>query len=522
MIKKAFFKGPFLILAVLLILFGAFTLDSKEATKKKEVEQTPGEIQKGGVLKIIYKQGPATPIGWPPETVGDSLIPGTPAFETLLRKYYEGRYEPLLSEGWKIGPDKRSITFYLRKGVKFHDGSDFDAEVVKFNLEQLKASKFYTSELWSSIDIVDSHTVRINLSAYSNAILTNLTSQRAAMASLSAYRKRGLDFMRWNPIGTGPFEFVSFERDVSVKYKRFSAYWQKERPYVEGVEYVFIKDPMTQLASMEAKEAHVLLTDEKKVAFDLKAKGFSVSSYPAGVVVIMPDSANASSPFSDRRVREAIEYAIDREAIVKAKGYGFSEASYQVVPSVSNVFIKGLGRKYNPEKARVLLSSAGYKKGIKTKLIYGTMWVDRDEVVMIQNFLKQVGIEVDLELATPGQSVEYRRKGWNGLYCAAVVYFPIHPIQGIEAYIGPRTMEFPSLKRPKDMQAVFDDALSTREFEPRRGQQIVKLIFDDVMVVPLFTSPTFAIATKNVHDAGFHTHSSQRVNWTPERAWLAK
>ncbi len=153
------------------------------------------------------------------------------------------------------------ITFTLRKGVKFHDGTDFNAEAVKFNLEAKKAAKMSGTEDWSSIDILDDYTVRINLLQYVNTALARFTAIYGAMVSPTAFKKNGIDWARWNPVGTGPFQFVGFERDVSAKYKRFEGYWQKGKPYLDGVEYLYIKDPMTQSATMEAKEAHVLNTE---------------------------------------------------------------------------------------------------------------------------------------------------------------------------------------------------------------------------------------------------------------------
>ena len=130
----------------------------------------------------------------------------------------------------------------------------------------------------------------------------------------------------WNPVGTGPFKFVSYERGSKLTFTKWEGYWQKGLPYLDGIEYLFIRDPMTQQAAMRAsgsEKVHVLCVTSGEQAAMMKAQGFEVLTMPIGPVSLMPDSNNADSPLSKKKVRQAISYAINRDAIVKARGFGF-------------------------------------------------------------------------------------------------------------------------------------------------------------------------------------------------------
>jgi peptide/nickel transport system substrate-binding protein len=532
MVKK-FLSGNIFYISLVLLMIGLFLVAglveaaekpaSKATVTKAVAKAVPKgpQPQYGGVLKIIETVGPKTPFGWPPETVGEGSVAGKPAIEALLRQYYDGHFEPWLATAWKIAPDKSSITFTLRKGVKFHDGTDFNAEAAKFNLEAKKVAKVSGTEDWSSIDVVDDHTVRVNLSRYVNTVLSRFTAIYGAMVSPTAVNKNGIEWARWNPTGTGPFQFVSFERDVSTKYKKFDGYWQKGKPYLDGVEYVYIKDPMTQSASMEAGEAQVLNTETGKQPADLKAAGLNIVTAATGTLCLVPDSVNADSPLANRKVREAVEYAIDREAIAKAKSYGFWVAAYQLPPSGTMAYVKNFqGRKYNPAKAKQLLAEAGYPKGFKTR-ITPHFAVDRDVLVSIQSYLAKVGITADLDFVDQGKFTDYRRKGWkNGFLAMPFGLFPNY-LQSIQTYISTDSLDFPSLKKPAGIDVLLKDALSTLGPEPKRIQKLLKVYFDDVTVIPVHEVGRASVQQKKTQNTG-HLKFGVWPEWAPDQAWLNK
>ena len=184
------------------------------------------------------------------------------------------------------------------------------------------------------MDIVDDYTIRINVDKYQNNFLNFLASSYGGgMVSPTAFEKKGKEWARWNPVGTGPFKFVSFERGSKLTFAKWDGYWQKGKPYLDGIEFLFIRDPMTQQAAMRAsgsEKVHVLCVTSGEQAAMMKAQGFEVLTMPIGPISLMPDSNNADSPLSKKKVREAISYAINRDAIVKARGFGFWSPANQI------------------------------------------------------------------------------------------------------------------------------------------------------------------------------------------------
>ncbi|MFC1820391.1 ABC transporter substrate-binding protein, partial [Thermodesulfobacteriota bacterium] len=231
------------------------------------------EKQYGGIFKLILYSRPGTPIGWPPEMSYRDVTVSQVPLESLLRLRYDLTTEPMLATSWDIAPDMRSITFNLRKGVKFHDGTDFNAKAAKFNLDGLKSAKKAGTQVWTAIDILDDYKIKVSLSKWDNTMLESIgTSQ---MVSPAAFKTMGLEKVRWHPVGTGAYKFVSHVHDVGTKFTRFDGYW-KGKPYLDGLEIMYIVDPMTQKAKMLAGEADANWSPNIKVGSDLKAAGFNV------------------------------------------------------------------------------------------------------------------------------------------------------------------------------------------------------------------------------------------------------
>jgi len=271
---------------------------------------------------------------------------------------------------------------------------------------------------------------------------------------------------------------------------------------------------------MEAKEADVLIAKNVKIAAELRDMGFKAIAGATGTVVLIPDSANPSSPLSDKRVREAIEYAIDKEAIVKAKGYGFLEAQYQLPPKNTIGYIKDFkGRRYNPEKAKALLKAAGYEKGLKLKVI-PYVGLDRDLLVILQNQLAMVKVDVDMELVDFGKFTDQRRKGWtNGFLCMpqAMENF----IWSVNHHYGPISQDFPALKKPQGSLSLLGDSLPAVTPQAQKIERITRLIFQGVMVISIHTHVEIYVSRPNIMDTNFFAYE-RFFDWTYEKAWIKR
>ncbi len=357
-------------LAICYLLTFLVALDSAEGASPPANQSKP---RYGGTLRLSQQQD-GTRVGYPPKMgpTPYSLKMVAPVIETLLRVDKTGKVIPWLATGFKEDPKAKTITLTLRKGIKFHDGTDFNAEAVKWNLEQARDAKLTGSLEFKAIDRVDDYTVRINLDDWDSTVTANLTQYAGMMISPTAAKKNGPDWAAAHPVGTGPFEFVSWEKDIRAVFKKFPNYWQKGKPYLDEIVWIPIADSNTRFMSFKAGELDAQVTMDLKHLEEAKKLGYPVSSSGgSGAIGFVFDSANPKSPFADIRVRQAVQYAIDPQAIAKGVLYGQVEPTNQwsykghwsYNPSV-------VGYPYNPAKAKALLKQAGFPNGFKTKIGY--------------------------------------------------------------------------------------------------------------------------------------------------------
>ena len=350
----------------------------------------------GGTARILMQPLIQNACGLPWELWGPQFVFDQFAMDPLFLGNAKGEMVPWLAKSYELAADKMSVTIVLNQGIKFHDGSDLNADVVKWNLDQYMAAGVVVN--WKSIEVVDPYTVKIDFSTWTNINLAQLQNG-CWIISKDNYDKNGKDYARDHPCGTGPFEFVSYQNNVKMVLKKNPNYWVKGRPYLDGLELDFVADPMTQSAMMQAGEAELIGQQFlNKQAQDLKDKGIIIEANITSTNCLVPDAGNADSPYKDLKVREAVDYAIDRGAVADAFSFGFWKEQNQVPGPDSTIFNPNftLGRKYDPEKAKQLLAEAGYPDGFQTKLIYPQGMVADDYAAAVQQMLQAVGIKASL------------------------------------------------------------------------------------------------------------------------------
>ena len=485
-----------------------------------KAETTP---QYGGVLRIIDLSEGAQPIGAPWRVRGIDLNLMRPAIESLLREDINANYHPWLATEWKIDKTKKTITLSLRKGVKFHDGTDFNAEAVKWCIDRAIENKMVKG--FNSVDVIDDYTVRINVAHYQNNLLNLLSSSYTSVVSPTAYKEMGEEKAMWHPVGTGPFKFVNYERGNKLTYTKWEGYWGKGKPYLDGLEYIFIRDPMTQQAAMQARgdeKVHVLAVTSGEQAAMLKAKGFKEITMYTGSIALIPDSNDPNSPFANKKVRLATSYAIDREAIVKARGFGlWSPANQAPTPGKPGHVNESEFGRYDPEKAKQLLAEAGYPNGFQTTIYPMPGLVDRDVMVAVQQFLGEVGIKAELEFPDRGKFNELRFKGWrNGLLAQATRMLATTNIT-YNFYCHTAAGQFPSMKRPDGFVDKLNASLETLVPEKANMEELTRILIDDVTFIPLYYISESRILQSNVHDTGYFEWEAGTV-FTPENIWMSK
>ena len=507
------------LVAMLLTLVGCGRSSQGQPAGDRPADTQPaGEKKRGGVLRIV-DEPPGEAFGVPWEIIAFGSLPGIPVFEPLLQADWQGKLYPKLAERWEPDPKNKSVTVYLRQGVKFHDGTDFDAEAVRYNLQKrMEAGRFPTLD---SVEVIEPHTVRLRFKEWTNATLASL-GPGTWMVSPAAIEEKGIEWAREHPVGTGPFQFVSYKRDERVTYKRFEDYWDEGQPYLDGLELIFLSDPQTLKAAFLGGEIDGFGTGDTQLITDLVGMGYPYVEGMSGIgiTVLIPSSTEAGSPLADKRVRLAISHAIDRETLASALGQGVMKPAYQLAaPGWSSYFEDYQGHAYDPQRAKQLLAEAGYPNGFRTKLIPAP-FVDRDTTVAIQQYLAKVGIQTEIELPDIGRYREYQTKGWSGIllqpwgflgnYNTFVGFYFITPPEG-----------YVSVKRPEGLQQVWDQSRMTETEDPEWTQRMHQIILDDVTVIPVGMASRYYIFQKYVRDTN-HLRWGAWPQWTPGEAWLDK
>ena len=460
--------------------------------------QAAGQPQYGGTMKIISQRGP-TNIGYSAAMNFGDQSPGVMYAERLMNVDIKGNLRPLLAESWEYSPDGKTITFHLRKGVKFHDNTDFNAEAVKWNLQTcLEAGALPGGKYIASIDVIDDHTLRANLTERHNQIIYGIW--RPFIFSPTAFKKNGKDWAITHAVSTAPFKVVEFKRDVVVKMEKFEGYWNPARPYLDKVEFRIIKEPATASVMMQAKQADFWFSASPREAADLRDQGLTVITGPSFIHNIYPDSKKPDSPFADKRVREAIEYAIDRKAMSDALGFGFTTPINQLAPPGSAGYNPDFkGRPYNPEKAKRLLAEAGYAQGIKTTM--GLRATELDKATVIQNYLAEIGIDVKLDVSAPGRYWGMIfRNGWNGLLLGVSAINPEYSVAWLHHFGPEPSVKFVSLGKSPEFLGACTNVVKAPDIPTMRNltMKMITQASEDDMAIPLLNDVTIAVTQKNV------------------------
>lgn len=483
--------------------------------------------QYGGVLKIINKPT-SFDTGFNQAAVYPSYVFARPALECLVSYDEKGTGLPVpkLATSWQYSPDYMSLTFNLRKGVKFHDGTDFNAQAAKYCLDLARTSPII-AELKSvtSVDIVDDYTIRLNLKSYATSLLASLVGPPTQMISPTYLKTLGKDVVT-APVGTGPYKFVSYQNNVSLKFERFDNYWGG-KPYLDGIEWVFIADPVTSLISLKVGEAQAIRTILAKDASDLKATGkYNILTLAVNMEALAGDSKHAGSPFADIRVRQAISYAIDSEAIAKAVGYGFYLGTSQFYPPGGYAYNPAVvGYPYNPQKAKELLFQAGYPKGFETKISFQVDPPFPDVFTAVQDYLSAVGINAKLDPTDRARYEQLRSGGWDN---SLILYiFANSPGQDMGAVLtrglSSKATRYNVIDIPADYQEKLSLADVERDPQKRMAmfQELTKLIIDNyAMITPIYINNNANACSSDVHDLNVDVYSGSE--WSPEKAWLSK
>jgi peptide/nickel transport system substrate-binding protein len=529
--KKILFVILAAILIIGLVLSGCSKDTSTTSTPASTTSKpptstaTPTPTQKyGGTLRILDMRLPAGSVGWPAKMASPDTYFLNPGIETLFRALMDGTMEPVLGTAYQVAPDKSAVTITLRQGVKFQDGTDFNAEAAKFNFEAAMAGKVAGTTGWASVEVIDPYTVKINISKWENLLLGSLSGIAGMMVSPTAVKTNGEEWAMTNMVTTAPFKLTKFERDTIMEYTKNDNYWQKGKPYLDKIIYTCMPDMVNQVTTFKVGDADLVQPWNGMVLSQLKEMTDSVFIYnDSGVFVIYPDDKNADSPLSKKEVRMAIEYAIDKASLMKVSGFGIFDAAYQVPCRGGIGYIEDLPkREFNIAKAKELLTQAGYPNGFDTTLTITIPAPDvKDSQVALQTMLAEVGIKCNLEYADPAKYAEYMDKGWHNTMIYSPAYAAGNFLSSVQTYYMLPGF-YVSLKGPDNLKELYDAAISTPDVDRAMVEKVTRALYDDCSLIPVSYMGTGQVYKKYVHDTGFGVKYQSQMVWTPEDCWMDK
>ena len=330
-----------------------------------------------------------------------------------LTRYRDGtlEVEPALAESWEISEDGKTYTFKLRSGVKFHDGSDFNAEAVKFNFDRMlkedhpfhDTGPFPLAFFFSSVaevNVIDDLTVEFKLNAPYAPFLSNLAYPTGLIVSPAAVEEYGKDFGR-HPSGTGAFKFEEWEANAKVVVSRNEDYWDGAAP-LEAIVYRPITDANTRIAEMLAGGLDIMVEVPPDSLQQFRDNADYKVLEQAGPHVWFLILNAKEGLFSDKKVRQAANYAIDKKALTENVLQGTADiAAGPTPPAFAWAYDESLDPyPYDPEKAKELLKEAGYSGEALTFYVTEGGSGMLDPVAMgtaIQADLQKVGMKVNIE-----------------------------------------------------------------------------------------------------------------------------
>ena len=466
------------------------------------------------------------PIGSPSVDAASERV-RTLIFNTLVKKNEKFDYSGELASDIKRSDDGLTYTFTLHDGVKFHDGKALSATDVKYTLDLLfssnfaKSASFYEGEgenkhsYIKSVEAPDSRTVVVTLIKPWVGLLSNLVP-------VPIIPKDSYESQKNQPLGTGPFKFIRYDNAQQVcDVEAFSEYWEGA-PKLPAVRVRVISDMNAMQAELQAGRVDIAPMPTSLSPDAIKRlegdPNLQVKAFPGSNVVLLTLNT-ASPPLDNVKVRQALAYAIDRESLIKSLLMGFGKLAHSIIPEESWAYSTGQTYSYDPARAKRLLDEAGFpdpdgdgpRMRFDKPIVYklsGSSLAGRQYAGVIQNYLKEVGIPVEIQ--TPEQNTlfdELRRGNFQVSYTQWVGGNQ-DPIFYKDLFA---TSEIPTQTRPsrnrsrysnKELDALLDQAVNTFDREKGRElfRQIQEIVSRDVPVFPLWYQSNIVIARKNVQN----------------------
>ncbi len=474
-----------------------------------------GQPKRGGTLRVGQIGDIARLDGQLVTTVDATWMP----YDRLTAYDANLQPQPMLAESWEFSSDYKQLKLNLRKGVHFHSGREFTSEDVKWNLMHVRDPKVAAGALilqsnwYTSIDTPDKYTV----------ILGSEQPKPATFDFFEFFDIVDSDTADslTTLIGTGPFKFVEWVQGDHLLFTRNADYWQNGLPYLDQVEVHVLSDGQAMVAQLEAGALDIAdappLTDFARLGKDPNYRSWNV---PSGTNVI---GLNTTLPPTDNKLlRQALNYAIDRQRIVSTVylGTGAAECLPWEANSLAFDATKNGFYTYDPDKAKSLIAQSGLT-GLAFDLVTTTGQAETNALAQLyQASLSALGINLTIR---PYQTATYldqiNNHKYTGAYIGGIAYAAMEPVTRManSRHLDPSGNSNTGFTSPEYVQ-LFNQASAEPDTNKRKQiySQVNDLLLDQSFVMPICSAPARMLTRAQVHDIGLSQHGAFLFN----SAWL--
>ncbi|QQE73110.1 ABC transporter substrate-binding protein [Brevibacillus composti] len=535
------------LLALSMVLAGCSSSQTTQQPTDQGTQNQPAppaaEPAKSGPKQLIYGRG-GDSVGLDPiaQTDGESFKVTENIMETLV-KYKDDNTEvvPALAESWEVSDDGLTYTFKLRQGIKFHDGTDFNAEAVKYNFdrwmdknhpEHNKEGFEYYNDMFGgylgdenhvikSVEAVDASTVKFTLNRPLAPFIQNIGMSCFAIASPTALKEKGPEKFNEEPVGTGPYIFKEWKRNDTITLEKNPNYWVSGLPKIDKLVFKVIPENSARLTA--------LISGEIDVMDGLNPDDVNTVESNADLQLILRPSMNLGyvgfnvekKPLDNPKVREALAHAINKPAIIEAFFAGLGQPAVNPMPPSiwgHNNDIKD--REFNLDKAKQLLTEAGYPNGFKIQ--FWAMPVPRpympDGVKIaeaIQQDLKKIGVEAEIVTMEWATYLEKTKNGEQEMFMLGWTGDNGDPDNFLATLLDKNNIGGNNRPRWANEEAhqllMKAQSATTKEEREKLYLQVQEIIFKEVPMVPLAHSTPALAAKKGVLNYKPHPTGSESL-----------
>jgi peptide/nickel transport system substrate-binding protein len=392
---------------------GAVAGSAQASRKSTKYSFATPKVKYGGRIVWALEQDPVhvAPFG---ATLTSNHWGKQAAYDSLVEWDKSLNLHPALAESWKIAPDQKSITFNLRKGVKFHNGKELDAGDVKYSVDQMlnpplpgTVATVNQVPAFLGVDVVSKYVARLNLKARDARVFGFFAwSRYSPIVPAGLYDQ--INVSR-NAIGTGPYQMVGFNPNDRVEYVANKNFWKKGQPYMDAMTLKTLVDEQARVAALRAGSIDgATISPDTAAALKNDANLTVLSGGTAAFRELQFTIKGDPKPWHDVRVRQAVNFAINRNQIIQTVYAGKGVNSGIVPPGygpwpLTQAELKAKYQKFDLPTAKKLMAAAGQSKGFSVKLSTFSTPIDFQQVAsVIKSNLQAINIDIDIVAQEPG------------------------------------------------------------------------------------------------------------------------